>query len=218
MKTTPSIRPRSRPSFHALAWLPLLAAASLHAQTVQPVQPVQNGSFENPGVNGQVAGAGNNWTVTGNPFVLSNNAGLGTTTYGNQWERLNAGSTVAQTLPGTLNLGQLYTLSLVAADVYGQGDQLTLTVSGAATASQVFTIPGHGFSSGALPFVEYDLSFTPTSTGNVTITLANTGTTNGLALDNVQVSVPEPSTWAAVAAGAGLLGFVALRRRSARRV
>ncbi len=216
MKTKTSLRSLTL----ALALWPLAAVSSLHAQMVL------NGSFENPALpNGDGApGSGDNWTATGNAFLFTNGRNLGTTTFGNQWEILLKNDTDAQTLTGTFTLGSIYTLSLVAADVFATpGDLLTLSITGVATASQTFVIPQRTNSGNTpLPFVTYSLDFTPTTTGSVTITLTNASAIAGsdIALDNVQVglasAVPEPSTWALLGlGGAGLLG-VTLRHQRAR--
>ena len=88
---------------------------------------------------------------------------------------------------------------------------MTLQVSGGATAIQSFALPDNPQFGGLLPFVTYTLNFVPTSSAAVTFTLS--AGVNPIALDNVQLLAPEPSTWAAVGLGAGLLGIAALRRR-----
>lgn len=67
--------------------------------------------------------------------------------------------------------------------------------------SDTITLTGATFSS---------LGFTP---GTYTYTWGTGANADSLTVTSV---VPEPSTWTAIFAGAGLLGFVTLRRRAAR--
>ncbi len=189
-----------------------VVASSLRAQSVL------NGSFEAPALsNGDYeSGSGDNWTPSGDAFVFTNGFGNGTTPYGNQYEFFNPGVSDAQTISRAFTLNATYTLSLVASDIFGdQGQQLTIAVSGGATATQTFAIPSRsgGVSSGALSFAAYTLAFTPTINTAVT----DTGISS-FAVDNVQLSapvlgVPEPSTWSLLGlGGAGLLGLTLYRR------
>ena len=64
---------------------------------------------------------------------------------------------------------------------------------------------------GAYTFFGYDSVSSPIT--SVTVQIANGIGSPSPILDNFTVAVPEPSTWAMLAAGAGLLGFRLLRRR-----
>lgn len=69
------------------------------------------------------------------------------------------------------------------------------------------------------PFVNYALSFIPTSAGSLLLTFAGAGPNDsaGPILDNVLVGsdvVPEPSSWLMLLAGFGMIGVAARRRRS----
>ena len=203
---------RLRLTLFTAAALSLMATASLHAQMLL------NGSFENPAQTGSItSGNGDNWTTTGDTFVITNGANLGTTPFGTQYSFLNPAATSAQIVSSPFTLGATYTLSLSAAALGDVATRLIIAVSGGATASQAFILPARtsGPTNTPIPFLTYSLAFTPTSTAAVTFTLQNTGN-SGLAMDNVQLAVatvPEPSTWALVAAGAGLLGVVLRQRR-----
>jgi hypothetical protein len=69
------------------------------------------------------------------------------------------------------------------------------------------------------PYVNYVLSLTPSTPGNMQIRFGTTSADNiGPILDNVlvtQAGVPEPATWAMLIAGFGFVGFAARRRRTA---
>jgi hypothetical protein len=70
------------------------------------------------------------------------------------------------------------------------------------------------------PFVSYALSFVPTSAGSLLLTFGGAGPNDsaGPILDNVLVGsqvVPEPSTWAMLLLGFGLVGFARRRQVAA---
>ncbi|WP_235902868.1 PEPxxWA-CTERM sorting domain-containing protein [Sandarakinorhabdus oryzae] len=69
------------------------------------------------------------------------------------------------------------------------------------------------------PYVNYVLSFVPTTSGSFRIRFGVTGNNDGRGpiLDNVAVNstvVPEPNSWAMLIAGFAFVGFAARRRRS----
>ena len=204
----------------ALAGIVTLAGHA-HAQTLL------NGSFELPALTAgaEGTGSGDNWTLTGSAFIETNGHGLGTTPYGNQWNYLNGNNSAdSQTISGGFTPNTSYTLSVAALGYFGNlGDQLTLTISGGGLATPVtqnFAVVGRTvFGGSPLLFGNYSLAFTPQANAPVTITLANTSTNDVLALDNVVLAptggVPEPSTWALMLGGTGLLGW--WRRRDSHR-
>lgn len=199
----------------ALVLAAVITVCSAHADPT-----VQNGSFESPaiGPNNVVAGAGDFWSSsTFGCFTDSNNfASFGTTPYGNQYLVLNADANgyVTQGAAGFL-AGQTYVLSLFFADYAGRGSNPTLTVEvgGVATGGGTFFAPVSGPNgNNPYPFQLAEVSFTPYADGAVEFALI---ATNGwLAIDNVTLAVPEPSTWAAGLLTAGALLCSIWRRRA----
>lgn len=204
-----------------------LFAAGAYAEPV-----LLNGSFENPVVAaGSVTpGGGDNWTpsdATG-VFLISNGNGIGDTPYGVQFLGLNGQSAAnmfesdAQTIAG-FEAGMTYVLALDFADALGGPDPiLSITLSGAFNGSQTYTAPIAGpYGAGQIPFTSAVFIFTAANSGSATITLTNLGINSAIAVDNVGLysNVPEPSSFAALLLGAGLLGgLVLVRRRGGRAV
>ena len=191
----------------SLALFCLLSLALFAAATTGHAQTVLNPSFEDPATDSLVDGGGDNWTATGSTVIVSNNFGRGTPTpYGTQFLYLRPGTSDAQTISG-FTPGQAYELTLDVAYFNASSGTVTLSVSGGATASQSYATP----TSSDDGFVIDTLDFTPTTSANVTFTVASDSTTDGsFEVDNVQI-VPEPSTWALLSVGASLLGL-AMRR------
>ncbi len=83
-----------------------------------------------------------------------------------------------------------------------------------------FGVTSPGFFVESVPgnrsWLNYSMSFTPTTAGSLTMTFLSTSADNiGPVLDNVLVSqVPEPASWAMLIAGFGLVGVAARRRRT----
>lgn len=108
----------------------------------------------------------------------------------------------------TLTGGQLHTLSFALAGNHRNGAQESVAV--------VFGSAGSSYSLPmAAGFTTYTLSFTPSLTGQYTLSFEGAGRDNiGMLLDNVRVtSVPEPQTYALLALGLAAIGATALRRR-----
>ncbi|MDR3401481.1 MAG: PEP-CTERM sorting domain-containing protein [Chthoniobacter sp.] len=183
-------------------------------------QTLLDGGFENPTVPMQASGGGTDWTPSGSVFITNNAMTLGRTIYGAQWLQLNSFNAAdAQTISSGFSIGSTYTFSIAASDVgNGAGDQLTITISGGATASQAFSIPTRtATGDNDFTFANASLDFTPASAGPITFTIANTGAGPGpaLAVDNAQIQlVPEPSSLASLfGALAALIGVRRWRGR-----
>ena len=201
----------------------LLLAACLAAAGASRAraQTLLNGSFELPALTDgdDARGAGNNWVSTGTNFIETNGEPFfGDTPYGNQYLDNSSGATASQTIATGFAMDARYHLSLVVAALFDAGQTLSITISGAATASQSFDIAANPNPTGALPFVTVAVDFTTTVAGPVTITLGDISTDgNALAIDNVALlAVPEPSAWVMALSGLGLLGGIR-RLRCARR-
>lgn len=198
----------------------ILAVAFCIGASGLRAQILLNGSFEDPALpaGGNARGSGSNWTAptNGGVYVETNGFGLGITPYGNQYVYLDRTFSDAQTVAGpSFTLGRTYTLSLMAADVFGNdGDQLTVVLSGGVVVTQTFAVPirSAGVGNTPLVFVNCSLTFTPTSAAAVMVTLTNSSRGGALILDNVQL-VPEPSTWAMLGLGVVSAGVMALCRR-----
>ena len=221
--------------YHLCTILAVSALASLAfgASRAQAQVTLLDGGFELPALaaNSFVAGGGTSWTSSGTAYVISNDYGsYGNTPYGSQYLDLNtAGDSDSQTVAGFI-AGTTYVLGADFADIPGAANpKLTLSVSGAATASTTFNGAVGGFyGTGTIPFQSAVILFTALTSGSATITLTNSSGASGnayfpaIAVDNVALYggvpatpvVPEPTTTAAVLLGAGGLVMVAFRRRA----
>ena len=115
---------------------------------------------------------------------------------------------------------------IAASNVYGFHDNLNSTasnitandgyfyyVSGTTTALAVGNTVTLLAGTYTIPAVaNFNVQANQTFTGNMFVI-----NSSGSALSGATSAVPEPSTWALLVVGAGLLGFVTLRRRNARR-
>jgi hypothetical protein len=181
------------------------------------VPAILNGSFEDPALLPNTISAGNggtSWTPNGaNVNLVSNNFNnLGTTPFGNQYLAFSlTGASDQQTVSGFL-AGQSYVLDLFFADIANNANpQLTITISGAASAVGSFNAPVSGPNgTNPYPFQEATLPFTTTADGAITFLLTDTGSAS-LAVDNVSFSpaaVPEASpTFTTLLIALATIGF-----------
>ena len=207
---------------HAFGVASFLVAFAIWAPLSSDAQAIQDGSFEDPAYppNSINGGGGAQWTAGGtgggsNVFILTNNFGnFGTTPFGNQYLAFTApGASDQQTSSGFL-AGQSYVLSLFISDVANNAaPQLQVTLTGAANATDTFSVPQTSF----LSFQEFELPFTTTSDGDITLALIDVGPAS-VAVDNVTLlAVPEPSTVFAMVLVSTVLAGGAIRRfRNAR--
>lgn len=181
---------------------------------------IVNGSFEDPGVNAGTWSILKNmpgWTASGSGIEVRNGV-AGTTPFGNNFVELdthhaNSNSWMAQTV--TTDIGKRYTLSYhysPRAGVAGNSNDITVSWNGIA----LTTNAGSGV--GNSNHVWQMFSHTVKGTGSDTVSFMAGGLqdTYGGSIDNVSLmaAVPEPGTYALLAAGLAAVGFVA-RRRSA---
>jgi hypothetical protein len=125
--------------------------------------------------------------------------------------------------PGTFNLTGLGPIRQVSF-IWGSVDSYnTLEVLGAGgavlasiTGNQIFN-PASGNRTDPNTNPVVTLTFTGVEYGQVTALRFNS-TQNAFEFDNLSVAVPEPSTWAMMIGGFGLLGAAARRSRKARAV
>lgn len=207
----------------SLAPLAVLALGCLTSGGASAAPVLLNGSFESPAVTSVAVGGGDDWTSTGDAFIVPNSAGYGETPYGTQFLALNGiadtPSSDVQTITG-FTAGTTYFLGLDFADLLnGSPCELTVTLAGAFNYSQTFSAPVGGSygSTTTIPFQSASIFFTPLTSGSVTVTLSNPGP-GTIAVDNIglysniSLPVPEPTSLGAVLLGMGAVAARALRR------
>jgi hypothetical protein len=189
-----------------------LGARPAHAQMLL------NGGFENPTLAYTQIDTADDWTDAGPGQEgyqqdTNSSATFGTTPYGSQYVVLFGDTPITQTISG-FAAGETYELSAAFADEGDLGSTFTLTVSGAATASDSFLLPANSDfeTNNTIPFQSGSLLFTTDAAGSVTVTLS---TDLQVAVDNVslQAVAPEPATWAEMLLSCGALAFLAMFRR-----
>jgi hypothetical protein len=187
----------------SVAFCSLAVAAATFPLRVHAAPDLLNGSFEDPPLgpnsisnNNGSGNGGTFWTANNsNVNLISNNFGnLGTTPYGNQYIGFSGpGASDQQTVSGFL-AGQSYVLTLFFSDIANSANsQLTVTVTGAASATGIFNAPPDNSQGGPYPFQQAQVPFTTIAGGDITVALLDSGSAN-VAVDNVSLaSVPEAS-------------------------
>ena len=190
----------------------LTAFASAHAST----NIVLDGSFE---AQAQANGTWSlnaslpDWTLVSGPSIELRDNVAGTAADGVNYVELDstANSAISQVLNTTV--GQTYVLSF---------EYSNRTGTNPSTDGLYYSLNGVQVDAPALPendtsnnlWSTYSTNFTATS-NSTTLVFGALGTSDsyGSSLDNIQVSaVPEPSSYALMFGGLGLMGFVARRR------
>jgi hypothetical protein len=195
---------------HTLAAL-LLAAAAICGNAQAADNLVLNSSFEdstNDDNSGALAtldswsfsaSAASSWSL-----MIGSLSGLDTAYDGGQYLVFSSASTVSQTLTG-LTVGSYYTLSFAVATGDGSNGVISASVNGTSLLSNS-SITSAGWTV---------ITLTNWQAQSASAVLSFTGS-NSIALDGVTVSsvsaVPEPSSYAMLLAGLGMLGVVARRR------
>ena len=129
---------------------------------------------------------------------------------------LNESNGAASRLISGLTIGQQYSLSfLLSGDNVPGGDY----VLGGSIAGLSFSIGGTDGASGTNPGTLLSYNFTATSTSHLLSFDESSQSAASPIIDNIVIStvsgaVPEPSSWAMLLAGFGMVGFAARRRRA----
>lgn len=193
----------------------LAAFGSAHAESI-----VVDGSFEQ---HAQADGSWNvyatlpGWTTTAGPGIELRNQVAGNASDGKNFVELDSygNSAMAQTL--TTLAGSVYTVTFDYSARTGVGaasNGIELLWNGASVAT--VTADGSGLSGNDW----HAFSYSVTGTGSDVLSFRAIGTSDGVggSLDAIAVTaaVPEPSTYAMLVGGLGLIGFSLRRRRSAR--
>ncbi len=197
-----------------LAAAPTLALASTNL--------VVNGSFEDTVQrNGSWAihGALNGWTKESGTGIEVRNNAVGKAFDGNNFVELDSdtanGNTIMRQLLTTTTAGQLYDLSFAYSARPGLANAASNGVSVSWNGTVLTSLSGKGGTSHN--WVEVGLQVV--GTGNDVLRFSATGPNDSLggSLDNVSLTaaVPEPGTYALMAAGLLALGFITRRRQGA---
>lgn len=179
---------------------------------------VVNGGFESPVISPPYAlfVTPTSWTGQGD-LVVQGYADAVSSGDGNQWLDLNpgteAGTGMSQDI--TLTAGTQYKFSFLY-DGGGGGSTTQIAYSlGSLLSGKVLT--GSMDVYDGTPWRTFSTNFTPTISGTETLNFMPNGAYSGGFIDAVQISqvsaVPEPSTYAMMLAGLGLLGFAQRRRK-----
>ena len=197
-----------------LATAPTLALASTNL--------VVNGSFEDT-VQGNgswaIYSALTGWTKESGTGIEVRNNAVGTAFDGNNFVELDSdtanGNTTMRQLLTTTTAGQLYDLSFAYSARQGLANAASNGISVSWNGTVLTSLSGKGGTSHN--WVEVGLQVI--GTGNDVLRFSATGPNDSLggSLDNVSLTaaVPEPGTYALMAAGLLALGFIARRRQGA---
>lgn len=179
---------------------------------------IVNGSFENPGVKAgtwSVVKSMPGWTASGSGIEVRNSV-AGTTPFGSNFIELdthhaNSNSWMAQTV--TTDIGKRYTLSYYyspRSGVAANSNDITVSWNGAA----LNTNSGSGVGNANHVWQMFSHTVKGTGTDTVSFMAGGLQDTYGGSIDNVSLmaAVPEPGTYALMAAGLAAVGFVARRR------
>ena len=218
--------------------LALAALATFGSATAANAVTIVNGSFENVGVvvrntpttssYREVVGTNTaalpGWTIT----RVINVSGAGVDIVKNAWlasdgiysldmAARRAGA-ISQSLTG-LRLGGKYTITFdMSGNPFGEPALKGLRLSlGALPAQDYFFTTGTNTAANML-WAPKSFSFTATSTTALLKFTSLVDTNSGAALDNVAITggaLPEPSTWALLLTGFGMVGYAARRRKGA---
>lgn len=186
-----------------------------------------------PGWSGNsIGGVTHEYIVNGNVQDLQGR-NYGTTPFGSQYLGLNAiarrsfRSIESQSVAGFV-AGARYALTIYFANLDGAKDgRVSVVASDGATgsgpiiASNVFSAPQEGpYGLGVIDFIPAVLDFTAISNGSMTFSIGNNSLTGTMGIDNVSLaalapagSVPEPTVWAMLISGFGVVGIGQRRRR-----
>ncbi len=197
----------------------IILAAVLAASFGGANAALVNGSFDdqvqNPGSWG-VYQSLPGWTTASGSGIEVRNSVEGGSYDGGNYVELDSYSNSSMSQSITTTAGALYTLSFAYSARQGVAYDSN-TVQALWNGSSVVTVSAEGNGQSGNVWNVY--SYTVTGTGHDTLTFAALGTndTLGGSLDAVSLTaaVPEPSTWALMLGGMGMIGFSA-RRRNAR--
>ena len=216
----------------------LAALATLGSATAANAVTIVNGSFETVGITvrntpttssfAEIIGTNTTalpgWTVTrvqrvsGAGVDLVKNAWLASDgVYSLDMAARRAGA-ISQTLTG-LRLGGKYTITFdMSGNPFGEPALKGLSLSlGALPAQDYFFTTGANTAANML-WAPQTFSFTATTTTALLKFTSLVDTNSGAALDNVAITggaLPEPSTWALLLTGFGMIGYAARRRKGA---
>ncbi|WP_197277016.1 choice-of-anchor C family PEP-CTERM protein [Sphingomonas profundi] len=200
----------------------LIAVALLAVPGMAEAATFSNGDFEVGPTTDQFTELGSGstaiagWTVGGTVDYIHRYWQPGSGSYSIDLSGSSVGS-LSQTFDTTP--GKAYTVSyLLAGNPVGSPAVKTLSVSASGNTAKTETFDVSTTSTAAMGWSMRSYNFVADRTGSTTLTFATSDATGyGPALDGVSLTsvVPEPTTWAMMIGGMGMIGGV-IRRRSRR--